>query len=87
MMSIVKSMLSPKDEEGNDKPVELILPDDADLIAQISGRKYTLTDMAKIRIESKDAVKKRGQPSPDEGDCILLCALPVKLPKRKKGRR
>lgn len=87
MMAIVKGLLTPHDENGVPKPVELILPDDDDLVAQLSGRKYTLTDMSKIRIESKDAVKKRGQPSPDEADCVLLLCLPVNLPKRKKGRK
>ena len=63
MMSVVKNLLQPYDEEGNRKPVELILPDDDDLVAQLSGRKYGLTEASKIKIESKDAVKKRGQPS------------------------
>ena len=36
-----------------------------------------------IKIESKDAVKKRGQPSPDEADCVLLLCLPVKPPKKR----
>ena len=86
MMAVVKGLLNPYDEDGNEKDIELILPDDDDLVAQLSGRKYTLTDRSKIRIESKDAVKKRGQPSPDEADCILLMCLPVTLPKKKKGR-
>lgn len=85
MMSVVKKLLSPYDEEtGEPKPVELILPDDDDLVAQLSGRKYELTEASKIRIESKDAVKKRGQPSPDEADCVLLLCLPVTPRKWKK---
>ncbi|KAB0577242.1 hypothetical protein EI53_01268 [Fusobacterium naviforme] len=84
MMAIVKRLLQPFDEDtGTRKPVELILPDDDDLVAQLSGRKYALTDQSKIRIESKEAVKKRGRPSPDEADCILLLCLPVKPPKKK----
>ena len=83
MMSVVKNLLQPYDEEGNRKPVELILPDDDDLVAQLSGRKYGLTEASKIKIESKDAVKKRGQPSPDEADCVLLLCLPVKPPKKR----
>lgn len=85
MMAVVKSLLQPHDEQGNQKPIELILPDDNDLVAQLSGRKYLLTDQSKIRIESKEAVKKRGQPSPDEADCVLLLCLPVKPKNRKKG--
>lgn len=87
MMSIVKKLLQPYDDDGNRKPVELILPDDQDLVAQLSGRKYGLTEASKIRIESKEAVKKRGQPSPDEADCVLLLCLPVKPPKRKGANK
>lgn len=88
MMSVVKRLLAPYDEETLEpKDVELVLPDDDDLVAQLSGRKYSLTDDSKIRIESKEAVKKRGQNSPDEADCVLLCCLPVKPKKRtRKGQ-
>jgi len=85
MMSIVKSLLNPFDEEGNKKPIELILPDDDNLVAQLSGRKYNMTEQGKIRIESKKAVKQRGSPSPDEADCVLLLCLPVKLPKKRRN--
>lgn len=88
MMAIVKKLLQPFDEEtGERKPVELILPDDQDLVAQLSGRKYALTEASKIKIESKKEVKKRGQPSPDEADCVLLLCLPVKPPKKKGARK
>lgn len=83
MMSVVKKLLQPYDEDGHKKPVELILPDDDDLVAQLSGRKYGLTETSKIKVESKDAMKKRGRPSPDEADCVLLLCLPVKPPKKK----
>lgn len=84
MMGIVKKLLSPIDEDdGSKKAVELILPDDDNLVAQLSGRKYTITENSKLRIESKKDVKKRGQPSPDEADCVLLLCLPVKT--KRKG--
>lgn len=86
MMSVVKKLLQPYDEDGHKKPVELILPDDDDLAAQLSGRKYGLTETSKIKVESKDAMKKRGRPSPDEADCVLLLCLPVKPPKKKGVR-
>lgn len=82
MMSIVKKLLMPYTEDGLPKPVELILPDDNDLIGQLSTRKYGMTEQSKIRVESKEAMKKRGLHSPDEADCVLLLCLPVK-PKRK----
>lgn len=84
MMAVVKKLLQPYDEDtGEQKPVELILPDDNDLVAQLSGRKYALTEAGKIKVESKEAMKKRGLPSPDEADCVLLLCLPVKPPKRR----
>lgn len=84
MMAVVKKLLQPYDEQGNPKPIELILPDDDDMAAQLSGRKYFLTENSKIKIESKKEMKKRGRPSPDEADCILLLCLPIKPPKKRR---
>ena len=70
MMSVVKNLLAPQTPEGAQKPVQLILPNDNDLVGQLSTRKYSMTDDAKIRVESKDAMKKRGMHSPDEADCM-----------------
>ncbi len=84
MMSVVKNLLSPVDDNGNEKETELILPDDSDLIAQLSCRKYTVNEKSKIIVESKKTMKARGLPSPDEADCVLLLCLPVKPPKRKR---
>lgn len=87
MMSVVKNLLQPYDEEGNRKPVEIILPEDDNLIAQLSGRKYAMQDNGKLRVESKKVMKARGVPSPDEADCVLLICLPVVRKKRKRGSR
>ena len=84
MMAVVKKLLQPYDEQGNPKPIELILPNDDDMAAQLSGRKYFLTEYSKIKIESKKEMKKRGRPSPDEADCILLLCLPIKPPKKRR---
>lgn len=84
MMAIVRNLLRPFDEEGKEKPVELILPDDGDLAAQLSSRKYSLTENGKIRVESKKKMKERGLPSPDEADSVLLACLPIK-PKKQRG--
>ena len=87
MMAVVKKLLQPYDEQGNEKTVELILPNDEDLVAQLSVRKYELTEVSKIKIESKDAIKERGLPSPDEADCVLLLCLPVKPPKKRGEKK
>ena len=79
MMSIVRSLLSPYDENGNAKDVEIIIPNDNDLIGQMSTRKYTINERSKMVVESKKAVKARGAPSPDEADCVLLICLPVTI--------
>jgi hypothetical protein len=81
MTGIVRKLLMPFDEQGGPKPIELILPDDDNLAAQLSCRKYRMTETSKIQIESKDVMKKRGLTSPDEADCVLLCCLPVRLKK------
>lgn len=85
MMSVLKKLLQPFDDNGLPKDVEIILPDDDALVAQISGRKYEMTENSKIRVESKKVMKARGVQSPDEADCVLLVCLPVKRPKKKKG--
>ncbi len=77
MMSIVKDLLQNVDDSGKSKPMELALPDDDDLVAQLSCRKYEMTEASRIKVESKEDMKDRDLPSPDEADCILLLCLPV----------
>jgi hypothetical protein len=79
MTGVVKGLLAPFDEQGRPKPLELLLPNDDNLAAQLSSRKYRLTEASKIQVESKADMKKRGLPSPDEADCVLLLCLPVKM--------
>lgn len=87
MYGVVKELLSTTDEDGKPKPVDLILPNDQDLIAQLSTRKYEMTDRSKMRVESKDEVKKRTGTSPDEADCILLLCLPARVRKKPTNRK
>lgn len=87
MMAIVKRLLQPFNEDtGEPKPVELVIPNDNDLIGQLSVRKYSLTEASKIKVESKEEMKKRGLHSPDEADCVLLLCLPVK-PRRGQAKK
>lgn len=85
MMGIVREMIRVSEKDG--KEVDLILPNDNDLIGQLSTRKYSMTENSKQKVESKDEIKKRKMPSPDEADCILLLCLPVKIKeeRRKNG--
>ncbi len=74
MMGILKDLLS---IENEDKRPHVKLPDNDDLIGQLSCRKYYMTDQSKMRIESKKDMKARNIASPDEADCVLLLCLPV----------
>jgi hypothetical protein len=47
-------------------------PDDQNLIAQVVSRKYKLHSDKTIRLESKEDMHKKGQPSPDEGDSVAM---------------
>lgn len=47
-------------------------PDDDELAAQLGAVRYRYTDKGKIIIESKDDLKKRGLPSPDRADVLML---------------
>lgn len=48
------------------------LPDDDNLVAELSTRKYKMTSVGKLILESKDEMKKRGLPSPDIADAVAL---------------
>ena len=86
MMGVVKDLIAPFDEAGNTHKPEIILPNDNDLVGQLSCRKYIFTSNSKQKVESKKDMKDRGLHSPDEADCILLICLPVSI-KKKGGKQ
>lgn len=47
-------------------------PDDDDLAAQLGALKYKYTSRGQVQIESKDEMRKRGLPSPDRADGLML---------------
>ena len=47
-------------------------PDDDDLAAQLGTLKFKYTARGQVLIESKDDMKKRGLPSPDRADTLML---------------
>lgn len=51
-------------------------PADDDLAAQLGTMRYKYTARGQIQIESKDDMRKRGQPSPDRADAVMLTAGP-----------
>ena len=85
MYACMKEMLSGVDSDGKQKPVELVLPDDGDLIAQLSSRRYAMTEASKVKVESKDEYKKRFGTSPDEADCVIMLCMPVSYKRRRSS--
>ncbi len=77
MMGVIREMIQPFDEEGKQRVPMLILPEDVDLVGQLSSRKYGYVG-GKVKVESKKEMKGRGLRSPDEADCMLLTCYPVK---------
>lgn len=84
MLGVVKDLIKPFDDKGNELPSKLILPQgDDDLVGEFTARKYDFVTGGRQKVESKDAMKKRGLPSPDIVDSIALCCCPVKIKKKK----
>lgn len=59
---------------------ELEIPNDDDLIAQLSTRKFRMTSKGKIALESKKDMKKRGLRSPDRADALVLAFADKVIP-------
>ena len=48
------------------------LPNNEDLIAELATVRYQFTSNGKIKIESKDDIRRRGMKSPDMADAFVL---------------
>jgi phage terminase large subunit len=59
------------------KRLQVILPADLDLKAQILGRKAKRNSSGKLELESKEDMKKRGLNSPDEADAVFGAMMPA----------
>lgn len=51
---------------------DIAIPPDEELAAQISSIRYKFDSRGRIQIESKDEMKKRGLPSPDKADALVM---------------
>tara|TARA_R110002020_G_scaffold282181_2_gene497787 strand:- start:30 stop:1445 length:1416 start_codon:yes stop_codon:yes gene_type:complete len=51
---------------------ECVLPDDARLVSELAAPRFTFTSSGKVKIESKDEMRKRGIQSPDIADAFCL---------------
>lgn len=47
-------------------------PDDDELAAHLGALRYKFTSRGQVQIESKDEIRKRGLPSPDRADALML---------------
>ncbi len=60
---------------------DISLHDDDETFGQLSVRKYTVASNGKLRLESKEDMKKRGLDSPDRGDAVTLSTYLGKIRK------
>ncbi|MCE2464784.1 MAG: hypothetical protein J4G01_01695 [Dehalococcoidia bacterium] len=51
------------------------LPRDNELVGQLAALKYSFNSMGKVLIESKGDMRRRGVPSPDKADALMLAFL------------
>lgn len=59
------------------------LPNSPELVAGLTGPSYRFSKNSRLMLESKDELKRRGLPSPDEADALALTfAVPVQSPMR-----
>jgi len=56
--------------QGKEPIIEL--PEDEEMISQLTTRKYRMTSRGKIVLERKEDMKKRGLRSPDRADAVIL---------------
>jgi len=54
---------------------------DQNVVRDLTGRKYSYTSAGRIKLESKEAMRKRGVPSPDWGDAVALAYAAVEKPR------
>ena len=54
----------------------IYIPDDRRLIAELSSLRYSYDSSDRLKIESKEEIRKRNLPSPDKADALMLAFLP-----------
>ena len=58
------------------KAGRITIPNDRDLISQLACLRYEFDRLDRLKIESKDDIRKRRLPSPDKADALMLAFLP-----------
>lgn len=54
----------------------ITIPPDNELIGQLAGLKYSFNSLGRLVIESKEEMRRRGVPSPDKADALMMAFLP-----------
>ena len=61
---------------------ELAIPPDQQLMGELAALNYSFDSQGRMLMESKEEMKKRGQPSPDKADALMLAfSIPVSRPR------
>ena len=53
----------------------LAIPSDNDLVGQLAALRYTFNSLGLVVMESKEEMRRRGVPSPDKADALMLAFL------------
>ena len=53
----------------------IVIPADNQLIGELAALRYSFDSQGRIHLESKDAMRQRGLPSPDKADALMLAFL------------
>ncbi len=54
---------------------EISIPRDNQLMGELAAMRYSYDSQGRVQIESKDSMRKRGLPSPDKADALMLAFL------------
>ncbi len=61
---------------------DIAIPPDQQLMGELAALRYSYDSQGRILLESKDAMRQRGLPSPDKADALMLSFLaPVARPR------
>jgi len=55
---------------------DIAIPPDDELASQLASLKYKFDSRGRVQIESKEEMRKRGLPSPDKADALMLAFAP-----------
>jgi hypothetical protein len=76
-----------KSKEWLEDPAGVDIPDSDTIHADACAPGYTYDSLSRVLLEPKDAIRKRGLPSPDEWDAVALTFAEPVLPPREVGQQ